>query len=71
MEENSKKKERRYSCNANICRHFLDGTVDMPKQCLRHYDCSRCAFDQWLDDTDSGREFLNRLTCRELLYVAA
>jgi hypothetical protein len=71
MEKNSKKKERLFSCNAIICRHFLNGTVDMPKLCLRRYDCSRCAFDQWLDDADTERDILKRHACRELIDAAA
>ena len=30
------------------------GTVSLPKLCLMNYDCSRCAFDQWLDLMDTA-----------------
>lgn len=39
--------------DVNICRLFTDGIVELPKECLLQHACRRCAFDQWLDDTES------------------
>ena len=35
------------------CRKMLAGEVHLPKLCLLNYDCSRCAFDQWLESVDT------------------
>ena len=35
------------------CRLMLADEVCLPKLCLLNYDCSRCAFDQWLDNVDT------------------
>jgi hypothetical protein len=34
-----------------ICRHFLEGRIEMPKLCLFSHECRHCAYDQWLDET--------------------
>jgi hypothetical protein len=34
-----------------ICRHFLEGRIDMPKLCLFDHACHHCAYDQWLEET--------------------
>ena len=36
------------------CRHISADGVSLPKLCLLNYDCSRCAFDQWLDHMDAA-----------------
>ena len=71
MEKTFGKKRGSFAREAMICRHVLDGTLDMPKLCLRQYDCSRCAFDQWLDDTETERTNVKRPARRECLYAAA
>ena len=53
MEATFRKRGTSFARDARLCRHILDGTIEMPKLCLRQYDCARCAFDQWLDDTES------------------
>ena len=71
MEKTFGKKRGSLARDAMICLHVLDGTVDMPKLCLRQYNCSRCAFDQWLDDTETEMTILKRPARREFLYAAA
>jgi hypothetical protein len=71
MEKTFGKKRGSFARDAMICRHVLDGTVDMPKLCLRQYDCSRCAFDQWLDDIETERTILKRPARRKFPYAAA
>ena len=34
-----------------ICRHFVEGRIEMPKLCLFSHECRHCAYDQWLDET--------------------
>ena len=34
------------------CRHFLEGTTDIPKQCLHNHECRHCGFDQWLEEIE-------------------
>lgn len=71
MEATLGKRGRSFARDARLCRHVLDGTIEMPKLCLRQYDCARCAFDQWLDDTETERTILKRPARREFLYAAA
>ncbi|MGD2010373.1 MAG: hypothetical protein PVG81_12230 [Desulfobacterales bacterium] len=71
MEKNIGSRERSLSRHAMTCRHFVDGRVEMPKLCLRRRDCSCCAFDQWLDDTETERGILKRSASREFFYAAA
>jgi len=38
------------------CRHFVNGRTVIPKICIYNYECSRCAFDQWLDELEARHE---------------
>ena len=38
---------------SKYCRLMSADDVNLPKLCLLNYDCSRCAFDQWLDHMDT------------------
>lgn len=71
MEATFGKRRRSFTRDARLCRYVLNGTIEMPKLCLRQYDCSRCAFDQWLDDTETERTILKRPMRREFPYAAA
>ena len=71
MEENIGSRGRTLFRHTMPCRHFVDGRVEIPKLCLRRHDCSRCAFDQWLDDTETEPGILRQNALRELLYAAA
>jgi hypothetical protein len=71
MEATFRKSGTSFARDARLCRHVLDGTIEMPKLCLRQYDCARCAFDQWLDDTESEKGFQKRPARREFLCTAA
>ena len=71
MEKTFGKKRGSLARDAMICRHVLDGIVDMPKLCLRQYNCSRCAFDQWLDDTESEKGLQKWSARREFLCASA
>jgi len=71
MEATFRKSGTSFARNARLCRHVLDGTIEMPKLCLRQYDCARCAFDQWLDDTESEKGLQKRPARREFLCTAA
>jgi hypothetical protein len=51
MKKNSADRHRLLARGLPTCRHFLDKSVDIPKLCLWPYECARCAFDQWLDET--------------------
>lgn len=71
MEKTFAKRGRSFIRETGLCRHVLDGTIDMPKLCLRQHDCLRCAFDQWLDDTETEKDLLKRPAHREFLNAAA
>ena len=71
MEKNFGKRGRSFACDARLCRHVLDGTIEMPKLCLRQYDCARCAFDQWLDDTETDKGLQKRPAHQEFICAAA
>ncbi|MDP4858079.1 MAG: hypothetical protein NWR42_11765 [Desulfobacterales bacterium] len=71
MEATFRKSGTSFARDARLCRHVLDGTIEMPKLCLRQYDCARCAFDQWLDDTESEKGLQKRPARREFLCAAA
>jgi hypothetical protein len=71
MEATFRKSGTSFARDARLCRHVLDGTIEMPKLCLRQYDCARCAFDQWLDDTESEKGLQKRPARREFLCTAA
>ena len=71
MEATFRKSGTSFARDARLCRHVLDGTIEMPKLCLRQYDCARCAFDQWLDDTESEKRLQKRSARREFLCAAA
>lgn len=71
MEKNIGSRKRSLPRHTMPCRHFVDGRVEIPKLCLRRHDCSRCAFDQWLDDTEAEPGILRRRASREVLYAAA
>jgi len=38
------------------CVHVQSGRVDGPKSCIFNYECSHCAFDQWLDYMDESTD---------------
>ncbi|MEN8782692.1 MAG: hypothetical protein ABF292_16460 [Desulfobacterales bacterium] len=71
MEATLGKRGRSFARDARLCRHVLDGTIEMPKLCLRQYDCARCAFDQWLDDTESEKGLQKWSARREFLCASA
>ena len=35
-----------------FCVHTENGSTAIPKICTRNYECSHCAFDQWLDEME-------------------
>ena len=38
-----------------FCHQVENGRTEIPKICTRNYECTHCAFDQWLDDME-GRQ---------------
>lgn len=41
------------SDSGGFCLHHLNGVTEIPKRCLLRHECSRCGFDQWLEETRS------------------
>ncbi len=41
-----------HKAESRLCRHALTGRIRSAKLCIHDYACHRCAFDQWLDETD-------------------
>jgi hypothetical protein len=40
--------------SSKYCRFMSKDAVNLPKLCLLNYDCSHCAFDQWLDHMETS-----------------
>jgi len=38
-----------------FCLHLLNGRTMIPKTCIHNYECGKCAFDQWLDETEAEK----------------
>lgn len=52
MKEHNHINDRDAAGPGRFCRKMLAGEIHLPKLCLLNYDCSRCAFDQWLESVD-------------------
>lgn len=53
MKEHSNRNHHNATGPFRYCQRMLAGEVCLPKLCLLNYDCSHCAFDQWLDNVDT------------------
>lgn len=43
-----------YPCG--FCLHYENGRIVIPKTCIRHYECWRCAFDQWIEEMEEREQ---------------
>ena len=53
MKEHSNRNHHNAAGPFRYCQRMLAGEVCLPKLCLLNYDCTRCAFDQWLECVDT------------------
>ena len=66
--------KKSYHGTSRLCLHNLAGRTIAPKICILNYECSHCAFDQWLDHLDNiERAEINREKgdLRDVLLEAA
>ena len=54
---NSKTNNREDVRSKLFCRHMLSGRTLIPKTCIHNYECEKCAFDQWLEETETQERF--------------
>ena len=52
MKEHIERCNRDAAGSGRYCSKMLAGEIHLPKLCLLNYDCSRCAFDQWLESVE-------------------
>ena len=45
--------KKNYHGKSRLCLHNIVGRTVAPKICILNYECSHCAFDQWLDHLDN------------------
>lgn len=52
MKEHNHINNRDAAGQGRYCRKMVAGEVNLPKLCLLNFECSRCAFDQWLESVE-------------------
>ena len=38
------------------CLHVANGRIQIPKICIRGYECLHCVFDQWIEEMETMLE---------------
>ncbi len=65
--ENLKKS---YHGTSRLCLHNIAGRTIAPKICILNYECSHCAFDQWLDNLKGAEINREKGVLRDVLLKA-
>lgn len=63
--------KEKYHGTSRLCFHNITGHTIVPKICILNYECSHCAFDQWLDNLESAQINRKRGVLRDVLPIAA
>jgi hypothetical protein len=69
MKKMKKAKETRLGIPCRSCVHAENGRAEIPKICIRDYECWHCAFDQWIEELEE-RQVLPGLSAVERNLVA-
>lgn len=56
---------------SRLCLHNTAGHAIVPKICILNYECSHCAFDQWLDNVERSEINIEKGVLRDVLPIAA
>jgi len=63
--------KNKYHGTSRLCLHNITGHTIAPKICLLNYECSHCAFDQWLDNLERLEINREKSVLRDVLPKAA
>ena len=63
--------KKKYHGTSRLCLHNITGHIIAPKICLLNYECSHCAFDQWLDNLQRLEINREKGVLRDVLPKAA
>jgi len=63
--------KKNYHGTSRLCLHNIVGDTIAPKICILNYECSHCAFDQWLDNLESAEINREKGVLRDVLPIAA
>ncbi|MBW1821761.1 MAG: hypothetical protein JRF60_04030 [Deltaproteobacteria bacterium] len=63
--------KKKYHGTSRLCLHNITGNTIAPKICLLNYECSHCAFDQWLDNLERLEINREKSVLRDVLPKAA
>ncbi len=63
--------KKKYHGTSRLCLHNITGNTIAPKICLLNYECSHCAFDQWLDNLEGVGIKREKGVLRDVLLKAA
>lgn len=63
--------KKKYHGTSRLCLHNITGHTIAPKICLLNYECSHCAFDQWLDNLERLEINREKGVLRDVLPKAA
>jgi len=63
--------KEKYHGASRLCLHNIAGHTIAPKICILNYECSHCAFDQWLDNLEPAEINRGKGVLRDVLLKAA
>ena len=63
--------KKNYHGTSRLCLHSIVGNTIVPKICILNYECSHCAFDQWLDNLEGTEINRGKGALRDVLLKAA
>ena len=63
--------KEKYHGASRLCLHNTAGHTIAPKICILNYECSHCAFDQWLDNLERAEINREKGVLRDVLLKAA
>ena len=55
----------------HLCVHVKNGQAELPKTCIRDYECWHCAFDQWLELLEEGQKTHESLIIPRVILAQA
>lgn len=71
MRSNIEYLKEKYHGSSRLCLHNTAGNAIIPKICMLNYECSHCAFDQWLDNIEEAEIKREKGVLRDALPIAA
>jgi hypothetical protein len=71
MKPNIEHLKEKHHGTSRLCLHNTAGHTIVPKICILNYECSHCAFDQWLDNLERLEINIEKSVLRDVLPIAA